>query len=85
MHVNNQLIQTHGLKIVHWNFFKMTQSRLFEFGLILREIQPDIVSIQEVKMNREQENLFLRLDGFTTHYKPRDNKAEYGGGIMLLL
>ena len=85
MHVNNQLIQTHELKIVHWNCFKMTQTRLFEFELFLREIQPDIVSIQEVKMNREQANLFLGFDGFITYYKPRENKAEFCCGNAIVV
>ena len=85
MHVNNQLTQTHELKIVHWNCIKMTQTRLFEFELFLRETQPDIVSIQEVKMNREQANIFLRFDGFITHYKPRENKAEFGGGNAIVV
>ena len=63
----------------------MTQARLFEFKLFLTEIQPDIVSIQWVKMNREQANLFLKFDGFITHYKPRENKAEFGGGNAIVV
>ena len=76
------------MKIVHWNCFKLTQDRLYELKLFLEEIQPDIVSIQEVKMNKEQSNLFLRFDGYTVRYKPRNEKngnPEYGGGTAIIV
>ena len=57
----------------------MTQARIFELKLFLEEFQPDIMSIQEVKLNQEQANLFLRFDGYNVHYKPRKLNPEYGG------
>ena len=72
-------------KIVQWNCFKMTQARLLEFNLFLDQFQPDLVSIQEIKMNQEQANLFLRFDGYKVYYKPRINgNPECGGGTAII-
>ena len=62
----------------------MTQARIFELKLFLEEFQPDIMSIQEVKLNQEQANLFLRFDGYNVHYKPRKLNPEYGGGVAII-
>ena len=54
----------------------------------MEEIQPDLVSIQEVKMNKEQSNLFMRFDGYTVRYKPRNEKSgnpESGGGTAIIV
>ena len=72
------------MTIVQWNCFKMTQARIFELKLFLEEFQPDIMSIQEVKLNQEQANLFLRFDGYNVHYKPRKLNPEYGGGVAII-
>ena len=63
----------------------MTQARIFELKLFLEEFQPDIVSIQEVKLNQEQANLFLRFEGYNIHYKPRQINPEYGGGVAIII
>ena len=74
------------LKVVQWNCFKMTQARLFEFKLFLDHFQPDLVSIQEIKMNQEQANLFLRFDGYKVYYKPRSKgNLECGGGTAIIV
>ena len=64
-------LKIHSLKIIQWNCFKLTQTRLVEFKIFLNSFQPDLVSIQEIKMNQEEENLFLRFDGYLTYYRPR--------------
>jgi hypothetical protein len=52
----------------------------------LEQIQPDIVSIQEIKMNKEQANLFLRFDGYKVYYKPRSTgDPECGGGTAVVV
>jgi hypothetical protein len=61
------------LKIIHWNCFKMTKTRLYEFKLVLELFQPVIISVQEIKMNQAQSDLFLRFDGYKVYYKPRKN------------
>jgi len=64
----------------------MTQTRLIEFKLFLEQFQPDIVSLQEVKMNQEQSNLFLRFDGYKVYYKPRSTgDPECGGGTAVIV
>ena len=63
----------------------MTQIRLIQFCVFLAEIKPDIVSIQEIKMNKEQANIFLRFDGFSACYKPRKTNPEYGGGVTIII
>ena len=45
----------------------------------------DIVSIQEVKMNKEQANVFLSFDGFSTYYKPRKNNPEYWERVAIII
>ena len=78
-------LNTHELKIVQWNCFKMTADRLVELKLFLEEFDPDIVSIQELKLNQEQANLYLSFDGYTVRYKPRKNNPTYGGGVVVIV
>ena len=63
----------------------MTAARIFELKLFLEEFQPDIMSIQEVKLNQEQSNLSLRFEGYSVHYKPRLVNPEYGGGVAIII
>ena len=44
-----------------------------------------MISIQEIKLNQEQANLFLRFDGYSTHFHPRKNNAGFGGGMTLIV
>ena len=86
MNVLSKTSNLFELKIVQWNCFKMTQARLIEFKLFLEQFQPDIVSLQEVKMNQEQSNLFLRFDGYKVYYKPRSTgDPECGGGTAVIV
>ena len=86
MNILSKFSYSFELKIVQWNCFKMTQARLHEFRLFLEQFQPDIVSVQEIKMNREQANLFLRFDGYKVYYKPRSTgDPECGGGTAVVV
>ena len=51
---------TTELVIVQWSCLKLTRSRIFELGLFLEKFKPDIMSIQEVKLNQEEANLLIR-------------------------
>ena len=73
------------LKIVHWNCFSMTKTRLVELQLFLEEFQPDIMSIQELKLNQNERNLFLRFEGFIVYYKPRFANPDHGGGVAIIV
>jgi hypothetical protein len=86
MNILSKFYFSFELKIVQWNCFKMTQARLHEFRLFLEQFQPDIVSIQEIKMKKEQANLFLRFDGYKVYYKPRSTgDPECGGGTAVVV
>ena len=71
------------LKIIHWNCFKMTVSRLFDLEYFLDKNNPDIMSLNELKFNETQANLYLRFPNFSVYYKPRKINPELGGGVAL--
>ena len=50
------------LKVVHWNCYQLDKIKLNELKLFINEFKPDLISLQEVKLNQEQANLFLRFD-----------------------
>ena len=50
MNVHSKSQNIFELKIIHWNCFRMTKTRLYEFKLFLELFQPDIVSVQEIKI-----------------------------------
>ena len=83
--MNRSQLKTHSIKIIQWNCFKMTQTRLAEFKIFLNSFKPDLVSIQEIKMNQEEGNIFLRFDGYVTYFRPRLKNPEFGGGTALLV
>jgi hypothetical protein len=85
MNYFSKLANTHELCIIQWNCFKLTDSRIIELRLFLEEFKPDVMSIQEIKMNQEQANLKIRFDGYSTLYKPRKANPEMGGGVVLLI
>jgi exonuclease III len=76
------MTQKPHLKIVHWNCFKLCTDRLAGLALLLDEIQPSIVLLNEIKMNSEQANLFLRYKSYYTYHKCRN---EFGGGVAILI
>ena len=80
---NNFLLSAKEFVIVQWNCFKLTRSRI-EFGLFLERFKPDIMSIQEVKLNQEEANLLIRYDSYDTHYKPRFLNPSFVGGVVIL-
>ena len=73
------------LKIFYLNSFKMSQLRLVELKLFLDKFKPDILAIQEIKLNQEQANLYLRFDEYLVHYTPRISMAEFLGGVAILV
>ena len=74
-----------SLKIVHWNCYQLDAIKLTELRLFIDAFKPDLISLQEVKLNREQANLFLRFDAFTLYYKPRLRNPTRGGGVAILV
>ena len=82
--MNNLLIKSF-LKIVHWNCYHLDAIKLVELKLFINKFEPDLISLQEVKLNQEQANLFLRLDSYTLYYKPRICNPTRGGGVAILV
>ena len=73
------------LEIIHWNCFKLTETRIFEFKLFLDEFKPDIVSLQEIKLDEEEGNLKMRFDSYSVYYRPRKINPNWGGGVGFLI
>ena len=73
------------LKVAHWNCFKLTQSRHFEFENFLNIFKPDIISIQELKLNEEEARMLLRFDGYSAYIKTRNLNPDHGGGVAILI
>ncbi len=42
-------------RIIQWNCFSLTNARVEELRLFLNEAQPDIMSLQETKLNDERQ------------------------------
>jgi len=73
------------LKIVHWNCFKLSNTRQIELINFINILKPDIISLQEIKLSIEMSNLFLNINGFTTHVKARTTNPNQGGGVAVLI
>jgi exonuclease III len=74
-----------GLRLVHWNCFKLTEMRLIELQTFLIENNPDIISINETKLSEEKANLSLRFDHYIPYHRCRKNNAVFGGGVAILI
>ena len=66
---------TFGLKILQWNCRHLNSVKLVELKNFIEEFSPDLISLQEVKLNQEQANLFLRFHSHSVYYKPRKKKT----------
>ena len=74
-----------NLKIIHWNCFSFKNKKL-EFQKFLIDEQPDIVCLNEIKMNIQNSNHFFGdLEGYLFLVKPRESKPECGGGVAILI
>ena len=82
---NHKHTENTNLKVIHWNCFKMTQNRCKELEQFINGNQPDIISLNEVKMNKEEANQFLNINNYSTYYKPRNKNSNYGGGVALII
>ena len=82
---NNNKTHLNSLKIVHWNSFKMTISKCEELNEFIKKNNPDIMSLNEVKMNHEEANYYLNFNNYKTFHKPREKNSRYGGGVALII
>ena len=73
------------LKTVHWNCFKLSQQRQFELEHFLNNTKPDIMSLQEIKLDKEVANLRLNFRGYSTYIRTRESNSNKGGGVAILI
>jgi exonuclease III len=79
------MTEKYCIRIIQWNCFSLTIARIEELRLFLKEAQPDIMSIQETKLNDEKANLRLRFSGYIVYHKQRKSNPDFGGGVALLV
>ena len=70
-----------NLRVVQWNCFQFI-NRHDLFGRFLQQTRPDVVLLNEIKMNQELSNFYLDIQGYASINKPRN---EHGGGVAVLI
>ena len=91
--IANKLTQSNSknsLNILHWNCFSLTEERLIELSLFINDLseelnQPDVISLNEIKLNNELANHRLKIDGYRSLVKCRKKNPLKGGGVALLI
>jgi len=73
------------IRTVHWNCFKLTQQRRFALEHFLNLIKPDILSIQEIKLSKEEANLCLNFQEYSAYIRTRESNPKKGGGVAILI
>jgi len=63
----------------------MTISKCEELNEFIKKNNPDIISLNEVKMNQEESNYYLNFNNYKTYYKPRVKNSRFGGGVALII
>ena len=73
------------MKVVQWNCNKMTVNRCEELNLLIKEIDPDIICLNEVKLDQHRANYQLSFENYETIYKPRLANSNHGGGVAIII
>src|SRR5438105_3828795 len=73
------------LTIVQWNCFCLTTGRQALLGVFLKRTAPDIVALNEVKLEAGKANFALNYPGYRSIFKVRANNPNSGGGVALLV
>lgn len=73
------------LSLVHWNCFKLTIERIEELRLFIEKFKPDIISLNELKLDYYECNFFLNFDGYCAVFRVRQVGPGSGGGVALLI
>lgn len=77
----NKSKKQNNLKLLLFNANGI-KSKLSEFKFYCEEQKPDIIFLNEIKMNQENANFFLKMSNFQTFEKVRNNQ---GGGVAILV
>ena len=70
---------------MHWKFFSLTVPRNFELKQFLVTNKPDLLLIQEIKLDNETANMRLRYESYATFHKVRTINLSSGGGVAILI
>ena len=70
-----------NLSIFQWNCNNLV-SKLDLFKLFLNTFKPDIVLLNELKVDEQRDNFFLNFTNYHKISKPRNN---FGGGVAILI
>lgn len=73
------------LDVYHLNCFKLTAVRREELRLFLNQHKPDVVSLNEIKLNEFEVNYYLNFENYITLYKLRNKNPHCGGEVVLLV
>ena len=82
--IKKTIIESQSLTVIGWNCRSML-SRVNEFYDYLTLFGPDIVCLNEIKMDTEKASNFLRFLGYETIYKPRPTGPNNGGGVAIII
>ncbi len=80
--INIQNRKNHKLSIYHWNCFSLNLDRITELKMFLVEKRPDIICLNELKLNEAQCNLYMNFEQYITIHKSRNS---FGGGVAMLI
>ena len=74
-----------SLTITHWNCNSIN-NKIEEFKIFLLKYKPDIISLNETKVNEINANfLFNNIEDYNFIHKHRKNNRNGGGGVALLI
>lgn len=73
-----------NLKIIHWNCHSFRNKKT-EFVRFLHDERPDIVCLNEIKLDAEWVNHKLVFEGYISLAKVRDQNPNHGGGVAILV
>ena len=78
---NNNKNKDDLFTIYHWNCFAVL-NKIESINMFLNEFKPDILSLNEIKLNDQEANYYLRFKGYSTYFNCRKKGA---GGVALLV
>ena len=69
------------VKVLHYNC-NAIKEKVVLFQSLIKNLKPDIISLNELKCNEVEANYSLDIDGYIPYYKVRN---ENGGGVAILV
>ena len=76
---------TQTVTIAHWNCHKLTTARNIDLRCFIYEHKPDIICLNELKLNEQECNDRLQYDGYISLFRCRDPIKSHGGGVAIII